>query len=170
MGFINIYYNILQKGNTEEIINDRIQNPTMFDDWDNESLSEEIKKNKYYYKVKFIKYPKIGIDVDKLMEWAEENKYKELATEDEKISINWDGTRENLLLKKCRIVFKRRLIKWAESKQVIDSKTGFLTDESPIIPNKYIFYKVIDYGSDRYEWIFQNELYNTEIYNYMLLK
>jgi len=171
MGFVNIYYKILEKGNTKDLINNRIYDTTIFHDWDNDSLLEEIKNNKYYYKVKFIKYPKIGIDINKLFEWGIQNNYQSLATPEEKLYIKWDGTKEDLLGKKTgiRIILRKRLIKWVESKQVINSNTGLLTSNSPIIPSIRIFYKIIDYGADRYEWIFQNEIYNTKIYNYQQL-
>jgi hypothetical protein len=172
MGFVNIYYKILEKGNTKDLMNNRKHDTTIFHDWDNDSLQHEIKNNKYYYKVKFIKYPKIGIDIDKLFKWSIQNNYQSHATQEEKLHIKWDGTKKDLLGKKMGvgIILRKRLIRWVESKQVINSNTGLLTSNSPIIPSIRIFYKIIDYGTDRYEWIFQHEIYNTKIYNYMLLK
>lgn len=168
MSIINIPYQIMEIGNTANLINDRINNPDILNDWDDEFIKEQISKHSVYYKVKYIKYPKIGIDIDKLCQWAIENKYITKATEKEKATIKWDGTKEHLLGKKhiASILLRKRLTKWVESKQVIDTKTGLLSNDSPCKPNIHIFYKILGYGEDRCEWIFPDELINTHIYNY----
>jgi len=169
MPFVFIPYQIMEIGNTKNLLNDRINNPDILNEYDDETIKEQISKYSVYYKVKFIKYPKIGIDIDKLFQWGIDNNFISLATKKEKTTIKWDGTKEYLIRKgpiKGSIMLRKRLTKWAESKQVIDSKTGLLTNDSPRKPNINIFCKIIDYGEDRYEWVFPDELINTNIYNY----
>jgi len=169
MPFVFIPYQIMEIGKTQNLLNDRINNPDILNEYDDETIKEQISKYSVYYKVKFIKYPKIGIDIDKLCQWGIDNNFISLATKKEKATIKWDGTKDYLIIKgaiKGSIMLRKRLTKWAESKQVIDSKTGLLTNDSPRKPNINIFCKIIDYGEDRYEWIFPDELINTNIYNY----
>ena len=170
MVLIHIPYIILEKGNTKNLMKDREHLNEIFGDIDEESLLEAIDKYDYYYKVKYPNYPKIGLDVDGLCEWAHQNKYMSLATDEEKKKIKWDGTKKLLLEIKMKggpkVLFKKKLIKWVESKQIKDSKTGLLTDDSPIIPTLSLFYKTIGYGLDRYDWIFPCEIENTDLYYY----
>jgi hypothetical protein len=171
MGLIYIPYIILEKGKTKNLMKDRENNTNIFEDWDDESLLEEIEQNGYYYKVKFPNYPNIGIDVDGLCKWAKENKYVSLASDEEKDKIKWDGTKKNLLEKKTNtrllcLLLRKRLTRWVESKQITDTKTGLLTIESPIGPKLSLFYKKLGDGPDKYEWIFPSSIVNTQIYNY----
>ena len=69
MTIIHIPYIILKLGYTKNLMKDRISNPDIFDDWDEETLAEEIHNHDYYYNVKYPKYPKSGIDIDRLCEW-----------------------------------------------------------------------------------------------------
>jgi hypothetical protein len=174
MGLIHIPYIILEKGNTKNLMKDRETNNDIFGDWDAETLLEHISQNDYYYKVKFPNYPKVGIDMDGLCKWAEQNNYVSLATDEEKYNIKWDGTKKHLLEKKTtglpRILLRKRLKKWAESKQIKDSKTFLLTADSPIIPNLSLFHTKIGDGEDRYEWMFPSDIFNTQIYYYTRTK
>ena len=174
MGIIHIPYIILEQGETKNLMKDREKNPDIFEDYDDEILLEEIDQFDHYYKVKFPKYPKVGIDIDGLCKWAEQNKYISLATPEEKRFIKWDGTKKHLLEKKINVVpkvfLKTRLKKWAESKQIKDSKTGLLTEDSPIIPKLSLFYKKIEDGPDKYEWIFPCEIQNSPAYYYTRTK
>jgi len=170
MGLIHIPYIILQQGDTKNLMKDRKNNNDIFEGCDDETLLEYIEKYEHYYKVKFPKFPQIGVDIEGLCDWAEQNNYISLATDEEKSKIKWDGTKKHLLEKGQntvpRIFLKKRLRKWAESKQIIDIKTGLLTDDSPIIPNLSLFYKKIEDGEDRYEWIFPCEIENSQAYYY----
>ena len=169
MGFIQIQYIILEKGKTKNLMKDREKNSDIFEDYDDESLLEGIEKYDNYYRVKFPKYPKVGIDIDGICKWAEQNNYVSLATDEEKTKNKWDGTKKHLLEINgvvSRIIFKNRLKKWCESIQFIDSKTGLLTEESPIVPNLSLFYKKKEDGPDRYEWIFPCEIENSQLYYY----
>lgn len=170
MTIINVPYIILQQGETKNLLEDRKKTPEIFEGCDDEILFEYIKKYKNYYKVKFPKFPEIGIDIDGLCKWADENNYISLATDEEKQFIKWDGTRKHLFDKGKnavpRVFLKKRLRKWAESKQVKYSKTGLLTEDSPIVPNLSLFYKKIEDGPDKYEWIFPCEIENSEAYYY----
>tara|TARA_B100001142_G_scaffold256433_1_gene257825 strand:+ start:63 stop:638 length:576 start_codon:yes stop_codon:yes gene_type:complete len=172
MGIIHIPYIILEQGEAKNLLKDREKNSDIFDGCDDETLLEYIEKYEHYYKAKFPKYPKVGIDIDGLCKWAEQNNYISLATDEEKTKIKWDGTKKHLFEKGKngfvvpRVFLKKRLIKWAESKQIKDSKTGLLTEDSPIIPNLSLFYKKIEDGPDRYEWIFPCEIENTQAYYY----
>ena len=84
MVLIHIPYIILEKGNTKNLMKDREHLNEIFGDIDEESLLEAIDKYDYYYKVKYPNYPKIALDVDRLCEWAHQNKYMSLATDEEK--------------------------------------------------------------------------------------
>ena len=170
---ISIFYKIMKKGSTETLMKSRELNPELFAGEDNESLLEEIKYNKYYYNIKFIKYPIIGIDIDKLSEWAKENKYLSDATEKEKLDIKWDGTKKHLIdtfntssNRIGHIILKNKLIKWVKNRQKYDSVL-LLTNTSPIIPHISFFYKKIRDGEDRNVWLFDDHLKNTKIYNYI---
>ena len=168
MGFIQIQYIVLEQGKTKNLMKDREKNPEIFEDYDDETLLEGIDKYDNYYRVKFPKYPKVGIDIDGICEWAEQNNYVSLATDEEKTKIKWDGTKKHLLEINgfgTRIILKNRLKKWVESKQIKDSETG-LTCDSPIIPKISLFYKKIGDGPDRYEWIFPCEIENSQLYYY----
>ena len=168
MPFIDVPYIILEIGYTKNLKTDRISNPDIFNDWD-EDLIEEMSDYECYYKVKYPKYPKCGIDIDRLCEWANENRYVSDATMDEKNVIKWDGTKEHLLEKikisRSGVFLRKRLIQWVKKRQKYN-ESGLLTEDSPIIPNLTIFHKIIEYGPDIYDWIFPCELENTNIYNY----
>ena len=170
MGLIQIPYIILEQGDTKNLMKDREKNNDIFEDYDDETLLEGIYQYDNYYRVKFPKYPKVGIDIDGLCEWAEQNKYISLATDEEKSKIKWDGTKKHLLEKKNYVFLKTRLKKWAESKQIKDSETGLLTEDSPSIPKLSLFYKKIEDGPDRYEWIFPCEIQNSHAYYYTRTK
>ena len=166
MTIIRIPYIILKLGYTKNLMKDRISNPDIFGDWDEETLAEEIHNHDYYYKVKYPKYPKSGIDIERLCEWAKENRYVSDATNEEKLSIKWDGTKEHCIKKGIqRVLLRKRLTQWINKKQKY-TKSGSLTKDSPIIPHISMFYKILEYGPDRYEWIFPNELVSTNVYYY----
>ena len=117
--------------------------------------------------IKFLKYPRTGIDIDMLSQWAENSNYISLATEEEKKTIKWDGSKEQLVAKKISaIVLRKNLTKWAKRNQIIDKNTGLPTSESPIIPPMQCFYKIVGYDSDKYEWAFPERLETTRIYYY----
>lgn len=166
MGFITIQYEIMEQGSTNSLMNDRIKNPDIFNEYDDETLLEEKNNHSLYYKVKYIKYPKIGIDVEGLSKWAKDNNYSN-ATDDEKENIRWNGTKEHLQENmNPKVMLRIRLTKWAESKRIIDTNTGLVTAESPSPPPTPLFYKILDYDEDKYEWIFPDDLVNTKIYTY----
>jgi hypothetical protein len=169
MGIITIQYKILKQGQTSNLIDD-IKHKDVFNDsdyWDDSSIQEGIKENKYYYQIEYQNYPITTIDIEGLYNWSKEN-YLSIATDEEKNSIKWDGTKEQLIEKKScgRFVLRVRLNKWVESKQTIDSKTMLLTKESPIIPTKTLFYKKIGEEPSKTKWTFPCELINGNIYNY----
>tara|TARA_B110001469_G_C9609239_1_gene303017 strand:- start:129 stop:668 length:540 start_codon:yes stop_codon:yes gene_type:complete len=168
MGFINIQYKVLVKGLTSKLIENRIKNKDIFNDWDMDTIKECIKENKYYYKIEYINYPITMIDIEGLSNWAKENKYILHSTEEERKQINWDGTSEQLIIKKGiqRVILRKRLIKWVESKKKKDKQTMLLTDDSPIKPNNTLFYKKIGEEKPITEWIFPSDLINGNIYNY----
>ena len=170
MGLIYIPYIILEQGNTKNLMKDRESNNEIFEDYDDESLLEEIDQNALYYKVKFPNYPTVGIDVEGLCNWASQNNYRSLATDHEKSKIKWDGTKEHLLEKKRtglpRSLLRNSLTQWVKNKQIKDTKTGLLTNNSPSVPNLSLFYKKIGDGQDKYEWIFPSDIVNTQIYDY----
>jgi len=176
MVLIQIPYIILEQGKTKNLMEDRNRNPDIFADCDDETLLEEIDNWEHYYKVKFPKYPIIGIDIDGLCEWSIQNNYSSLATPEEKSVIKWDGTKKHLLEKGengnvvPRVFLKKRLKKWAENKQIIDCETGLLTEDSPTIPNLSLFYKKLEDGPDRIEWIFPCEIVNSNVYYYTRTK
>ena len=165
MGFITIQYKILKQGQTTNLIDD-IKHKDIFNDsndWDDESIQEGIKENKYYYQIEYQNYPITTIDIEGLFNWSKAN-YLSIATNEEKNSITWDGTKEQLIEKKPygRVVLRHRLIKWVESKQ----NTMLLTKYSPIIPPRTLFYKKIGEEPPKTEWTFPCELINGNIYNY----
>ena len=169
MGFINIQYKVLVKGLTSKLIENRIKNKDIFNEengFDMETINDYIKENQYYYKIEYINYPITMIDIEGLLNWAKENKYILHSTDEERSRIKWDGTREQLINKKSRVMLRKRLIKWVESKQKKDKQTMLLTDDSPIKPNITLFYKKIGEEKSRIEWIFPSELKNGNIYNY----
>jgi len=167
MTIISIPYVILKLGYTKNLLKDRISNPDIFGDYDDETLAEEINNHECYYKVKYPKCPKSGIDIDRLCKWAIETRYISDATNEEKSFIGWDGTKTQLLEKKVvvRSLLNKRLTQWAKKRQTYSS-SGLLTKDSPIIPHITMFYKILEYGPDKYEWCFPDELVSTNVYYY----
>ena len=137
-------------------------------DWDIEDIHECIKQNKYYYKIIFPNFPIIDLDIEELSKWSKENNYVTHATEEEKTYILWDGTKKHLIDKKVwlRSLLQRRLIKWCMSKKQKDSNTMLLTEKSPIIPHRSLFYKKIEEKLDKIEWTFPSEITSCNIYTY----
>ena len=167
MTIITVSYEIMEIGKTKNLIHDRVRNPDIFCDCDDETLKEEIDNYSDYYKIKFLKYPIIGLDIDGLSLWAKNSNYISLATEEEKKAIRWDGTKAQLVEKKPpAIMLRKNLTKWVKRNQIIDKNTGLITSESPIIPQMQCFYKILDYGPDKYEWVFRERLDPTRIYYY----
>jgi len=171
MGFFYVNYIVLKEGLTANLLADREHNKDIFpveSDWDIESIQEGIKINKYYYKIIYPNFPIIKIDIEGLSKWSKENNYVTHATEEEKSKIHWDGTKEHLLRQKIWIkgLLQKRLVKWVESKQKKDSNTMLLTEDSPIIPHRSLFYKKIEEKLDKIEWTFPSELTSGNIYTY----
>jgi len=169
MGFITIQYKILKQGHSSNLIDD-LKHKDIFndsDDWDDDSIQEGIKENKYYYQIEYQNFPITTLDIEGLYNWSKEN-YLSIATDEEKNSITWDGTKEQLIDRKiwARLLLRKRLIKWVESKQKKDSKTMLLTKDSPIIPHHTLFYKKNGEEPPKTEWTFPSELKLSNIYNY----
>jgi hypothetical protein len=170
MGFITIQYIVLKEGLTANLLTDREHNKDIFpveeNGWDIESIHEGIKQNKYYYNIKYPNYPITQLDIEGLSNWAKENNYDTQATQKEKSIIKWDGTKEHLEKRKfTRVILRIKLVKWVESKQQYRGG-GLLTEDSPTIPHRSLFYKKIGEEPEKTEWTFPNELFNGNIYTY----
>ena len=171
MGFLTIQYKVLKQGLTANLLTDREHNKDIFpveeNGWDIESIHEGIKQNKYYYKIKYPNYPITQLDIEGLSNWAKENNYDTQATQKEKSIIKWDGTKEHLEKQQFpRVILRIKLVKWVENKQKKDSNTMLLTEDSPTIPHRSLFYKKIGEEPEKTEWTFPNELFNGNIYTY----
>lgn len=88
MGFISIQYKILKQGQTSNLIDD-LKHKDVFNDsdyWDDSSIQEGIKENKYYYQIEYQNFPITTLDIEGLYNWSKEN-YLSIATDEEKNSI-----------------------------------------------------------------------------------
>lgn len=144
MGFISVFYKVLQSHDINTLTEEKVQE---YYDISLEELGELdiLTNNTRYIKVKITK-PKTVLDIDKLKIWAEENDYPGKLT------------RTGI---KC----------WCRKYQIPYTKN--LDGSGKYRPNIKLFYKLVKTDGevemeDIEEWTFPNEIYSDKIYDYYL--
>ena len=141
MGFIPVFYKVLESHDINTITNDK--SLEYFDITLKELINLDIfTQNKKYIKVK-LTLPKTVIDIDNLKIWAKENGYTGKLT---KIGITIWCRRNNIPVKKGA------------------------DGSGKYHPNIRLFYKIVETEEKEEieEWTFPTEMYNNRIYEYYL--